>query len=192
VAVGASQAYEISGAREPVLAAFSLAVLLAGLSAVRAAWTRRSVPVLAACALLFGLVGLAGAKGIERRVNDARYLGRDPAIDVVLRVAPSGTRIGLAGEWSLGELSPVWPSFGTRIGNEVEYVGEIPPNGFLGRYRDEARFEAALRRGRYDLLVVGRGVPSPRQTSEQRWAMDAGWRTIWLDRRFRVLASPPG
>jgi len=109
-----------------------------------------------------------------------------------LRVAPSGTRIGLAGEWSLGELSPVWPSFGTRIGNEVEYVGEIPPNGFLGRYRDEARFEAALRRGRYDLLVVGRGVASRRQTSEQRWAMDAGWRTIWLDRRFRVLASPPG
>jgi len=192
VAVGASQAYEITGAREPVLAAFVLAVLLAGLGAVRAAWTRRSVPVLVACALLFGLVGLAGAKSIERRVNDARYLGRDPAIDVVLRVAPSGTRIGLAGEWSLGELSPVWPSFGTRIGNEVEYVGEIPPNGFLGRYRDEARFEAALRRGRYDLLVVGRGVPSPRQTSEQRWAMDAGWRTIWLDRRFRVLASPPG
>lgn len=45
VAVGAIQAYEITGPRELVLALLVLAVLLAALGAARAAWiTRRSVP----------------------------------------------------------------------------------------------------------------------------------------------------
>ncbi len=191
VAAGSLEAYEILGPRELVLAAVALAIALAALEAVRRSWIRRrSIPLLVACALLAGLVGLAGARGVEQRVNDARYVARDPAIDVVLRSAPSAKRIGLAGEWSLGELSPVWPSFGTRIANEVEFVGVMPDNGFLARYGDEPRFQAALRRGRYDLLVVGRGISTPRETGEQRWATDAGWRTLFLSKRFRLLVPP--
>ncbi|MEA2193043.1 MAG: hypothetical protein QOI73_3164 [Solirubrobacteraceae bacterium] len=188
VAAGSLDAYEIAGPRELVLAAIVIAIAAAAVGAVRRAWLRRrSTALLVACALF---AGLAGARGVERRVNDTRYLGRDPAIDVVLRTAPGGKRIGLAGEWSLGELSPVWPSFGTRISNEVEFVGVMPDNGFLARYHDEARFQAALRRGRYDLLVVGRGITTAQETAEQRWAADAGWRTLFLSRRFRLLVPP--
>jgi len=190
VAAGALDGYEILGPRELVLAAIALGIGLAALEVVRRLWVRRRVSLLIACALLAGLVGLAGAAGVERRVNDERYLGRDPAIDVILRAAPGDRRIGLAGEWSLGELSPVWPSFGTRISNDVEFVGVHPDNGFLARYADEAAFGAALRRGRYDLLVVGRGLAPARQTAEQRWAADAGWRTQALTSRFRLLVPP--
>ena len=103
--------------------------------------------------------------------------------------APGDQRIGLAADWSVGGLSPVWPAFGTRIGNDVEYVGEFV-DGFLTPYRSQARFQEALRHGAFDLLVVGRGFYPPQDTPEQRWAMNAGWRTIGLSPRLRVLAAP--
>jgi hypothetical protein len=189
--LGAIDGFEIAGLRELVLAGIVLAIAGGAIALTASSWmARRSIPVLAAWLALFGIVGLGGAKGIERRVNDNRYAALDPGIDIVLRAAPTGKRIGLAGTWSLGELSPVWPSFGARIGNEVQYVGRMPPNGFLLRYPDEASFQAALRRGRFDLLVVGRGIAPDPQTPEQRWALDAGWKTIGLTDRFRVLTPP--
>jgi hypothetical protein len=117
-------------------------------------------------------------------------VGADPAIDTMLRVAPSGRRIGLAADWTVAGLTPIWPAFGTRIGNEVEFVGHFV-DGFLTPYGAEGPFQAALRRGRYDVLVVGRGFFPPQATREQRWAIDAGWRTIALSRRLRVLVPPP-
>jgi len=51
-------------------------------------------------------------------------------------------------------------------------------------------FAAALTRGRYDALVIGRGFFPPQNTHEQSWAIAAGWRTISLSRRLRVLAPP--
>ena len=134
-------------------------------------------------------VGLAAAHRIEDRINTGRYRGVDPAIDGLLQAAPSGHRIGLASDWSVGGVSPVWPAFGTRIGNEVEFVGHFV-RGFMTPYRSAAEFQAALRRGRFDLLVVGRGFYPPEATPEQRWAIDAGWRTIALSKRLRVLAAP--
>lgn len=138
--------------------------------------------------MLAVLVTLAGAHRVEQRINGARYLGVDPAIDVLLRIAPSGRRIGLASDWSVGGLSPIWPSFGTRIANHVEYIGYF--DGFLRRYPTRPRFEAALARGRYDAIVVGRGFYPPQPTREQRWAIGAGWRTIALSTRLRVLVPP--
>jgi hypothetical protein len=134
------------------------------------------------------LVLLAGAHRIEQRINDGRYLGSDPAIDALLKAAPSGKRIGLASDWSVGGLTPIWPAFGTRIGNEVEYIGYF--DGFLRKYPTEALFQAALKRGRYDAIVVGRGFYPPEPTPEQQWALDAGWRTFALSSRLRVLVPP--
>ena len=150
--------------------------------------------VLVAAALAAALVGVAAAYRVEDRINDGRYRNIDPAVDALLDAAPGGRRIGLASDWSVGGLSPVWPAFGTRIDNEVEYVGHFV-RGFMTPYRDAASFQAALRRGRFDLLVVGRGFYPPEATPEQRWAIDAGWRTIALSTRLRVLArraSPRG
>jgi hypothetical protein len=186
VASGAYSGYEIDGARDVVLAAFALALVAA---AGWALWRMRRRPlVLVAAAVTAALVLLAGAHRIEQRVNDGRYLGSDPAIDALLKAAPSGKRIGLAADWSVGGLTPIWPAFGTRIGNEVEYVGYF--DGFLRKYPTETRFQAALERGDYDFLVVGRGFYPPQDTREQRWAIDDGWKTVALSRRLRVLTPP--
>jgi hypothetical protein len=186
VATGARLGYEVHGARDVVLTAVALALLAA---CGWALWRLRSHATLLAGAALVAAIGLlAAGHRVEQRINDARYLGVDPAIDVLLKAEPSGRRIGLAADWSVGGLSPIWPSFGTRIANHVEYIGYF--DGFLRRYPTERRFRDALRRGRYDAIVVGRGFYPPQDTPEQRWALDAGWRTIALSRRLRVLVPP--
>lgn len=186
VVAGATSGYEVRGAHDVILAAIALVAIGAALWGL---WqVRRRPAALVAAALLVALVTLAGAHRIEQRINDARYLGVDPAIDTLLRVAPRDKRIGLASDWSVGGLTPIWPSFGTRIANDVEYIGYF--DGFLRRYPTRRRFQAALREGHYDVIVVGRGFYPPQPTREQRWALDAGWRTIALSERLRVLIPP--
>lgn len=186
VVAGAYSGYEVRGAHDVIVAAAALALLGAALWAL---WRLRRRPlVVVAAAVLAAIVTLAGAHRAEQRINDARYVGVDPAIDTLLRVAPSGRRIGLASDWSVSGLTPIWPSFGTRIGNDVEYIGYF--DGFLRRYPTERRFQAALIKGRYDVIVVGRGFYPPQPTREQRWALDAGWRTIALSKRLRVMIPP--
>jgi hypothetical protein len=186
VVAGSYDGYEVHGAKGVVLAALALAVLAA---AGYALWrARRSATALVAAAVVVALVVLAGGYHVQQRINDARYLGVDSAIDALLKAAPSGKRIGLAADWSVGGLTPIWPSFGTRIGNHVEYIGYF--DGFLRKYPTETRFQAALKRGRYDFVVVGRGFYPPQNTPEQRWAMDAGWKTLALSKRLRVLVPP--
>ena len=184
---GAYRGYEVAGLRDLVLAA----AVLAGLGAAGwALWRLRAGrAVLAAAAVAALLVGLAAAHRIEGAINDGRYRGIDRAVDTLLRIAPQDQRIGLASDWSVGGLSPVWPAFGTRIGNEVEYVGEFV-DGFLTPYRSQATFQEALRHGGFDVLVIGRGFYPPQDTPEQRWAMNAGWRTVGLSPRLRVLVAP--
>jgi hypothetical protein len=185
---GAYDGYELQGIRDVVLGGAGIAALAAlgwGVWRLRA---RRAV--LVAAAIGAALAGLAAGHRIEQRINDGRYLGSDPAIDTLLHAAPTGKRIGLAADWTVGGLTPIWPSFGTRMGNDVEYVGHFV-RGFLTPYDNERDFQAALVRRRYDLLVVGRGFFPPQPTREQRWARDAGWRTIALSRRLRVFVAPP-
>ncbi len=182
--LGAYRGYEVSGMRDVVLATFGLALLaVAGRLLYR---LRERRLVLVAAALAAALAGLAAAHRIEDRINGGRYLGIDRGVDALLKIAPADQRIALAGDWSVAGLSPVWPAFGTRIDNDVQFVGEFR-RGFLTPYRTAARFQAALQRGRYDVLVVGRGFFPPQSTPEQEWAMQAGWRTVALSPRLRVL-----
>jgi len=186
---GAYDGYQLRGVRDIVPAAVGLAVLAA------AAWLlwrlRGRRVVLAAAVIAAALVGLAAANRVQDRINAGRYRNVDPGLDAMLSAAPSGRRVGLAFAtyWSLGDLSPAWPAFGTRIDNDVEYVGRFV-DGFLTPYRDEASFHAALRRGRYDVLVVGRSTIPKQNTPEQRWAISSGWRTISLSKKLRVLVPP--
>nr|MBA3329050.1 glycosyltransferase family 39 protein [Solirubrobacterales bacterium] len=191
VLTGANSGFAIQGAGSIVRSGVVLgAAGAAGWWLWRRATALRSRPVLVAlgCATAV-LVGLAGGYRMQKAVNDGRYIGMDPAVDVVVRTAPEDRRIGLAAAWSVEGVSPIWPSFGTRIGNDVEYVGHFV-DGFLTEYSDGGAFGAALRRGRYDLLVIGRGLFPPQRVPEERWAASAGWRTIALSTRLRVLVPP--
>ena len=184
---GAYRGYAVGGLRDVGLAAAALAALAV---ATRLLWhLRERRAVLAVAAVAGAILGLAAAHRIEGAINDGRYRGIDPAVDTLLRVAPGGKRIGLASDWSVGGLSPVWPAFGTRIANDVEYVGEFV-DGFLTPYRTAPLFQEALRHGGFDVLVIGRGFSPPEATPEQGWAIDAGWRTIALSPRLRVLVPP--
>ncbi len=186
---GAYLGYEVRGTRDVTLAVAGLAALAVGGWALWRLRDRRVVLVVAALAALVG--GLAAADRMQDRINDGRYRNIDPGVDAMLDAAPDHARIALAADWTVAGLVPIWPAFGTRIENEVEFMGRFV-DGFLTPYRDEASFQAALRRGRYDVLVVGRGFYPPQATPEQRWAIDAGWRTVSLTRRLRVLVPPAG
>ncbi|MEA2193288.1 MAG: hypothetical protein QOI73_3409, partial [Solirubrobacteraceae bacterium] len=188
--LGAHEGYEIRGGREIVLGAIGLGLIAACAWALWRLRERRAVLALAAVAAV--LLALAAANRSQDRINAGRYRGIDPALDALLANAPSGKRIGLAFStyWSLGDLSPVWPAYGTRIDNQVSYVGHFV-DGFLTPYRDAASFRAALRRGRYDLLAVGRSTIERQHTPEQGWAIDAGWQTISLSPKLRLMVPPP-
>ncbi|HEV2786545.1 MAG TPA: glycosyltransferase family 39 protein, partial [Solirubrobacteraceae bacterium] len=185
--VGAYHGYEVRGLRDITLAAIGLGALGAAAWVLWRLRDRRVVLAGAAAASL--LLGLAAAHRMQDRINDGRYRNIDPGVDAMLEAAPSGKRIGLAADWTVAGLSPIWPAFGTTIDNEVEFMGRFV-DGFLTPWDDERSFQAALRRGRYDVLVVGRGFYPPQDTPEQRWAMNAGWRTIALTERLRVLVPP--
>jgi hypothetical protein len=183
---GAAYGYEVQ-TRDLAAAVVALAALLA------AAWVlwrlRERRIVLAGAAVAALLIGLAAANRMQDRINDGRYRNIDPGVDAMLAAAPSGKRIALAADWTVAGLSPIWPAFGTRIDNHVEFMGRFV-DGFLTPWGDARSFQAALRRGRFDVLVVGRGFYPPEATREQRWALDAGWRTVALTPRLRVLVPP--
>jgi len=187
---GAHEGFQVRGGREIVLAAVGLGMLGA------AAWVlwrlRERRAVLAVAAAAAAVVALAAGNRSQDRINDGRYRGVDPALDALLANAPADRRVGLAFAtyWSLGDLSPAWPAYGTRIDNEVEYVGHVV-DGFLTPYRDAASFRAALERGRYDLLAVGRSEIARQDTPEQGWAIAAGWQTISLSPKLRLMVPPP-
>lgn len=189
VLYGAHDGYQVVGLPDVVAAAIALAALGAGAWLLWRLRARRAV--LIAAAVGAALVGLAAADRMQDRINDARYRTFDPALGALLDAAPRDKRVGLAFAtyWSLGDLSPIWPAFGTRLDNEVEFVGDFV-DGFLTPYGDRQEFLAALERGDYDVLVVGRSTLARQSTPAQGWAMGAGWRTIALSPRMRVLVPP--
>ncbi|HVF77727.1 MAG TPA: glycosyltransferase family 39 protein [Solirubrobacteraceae bacterium] len=188
VLFGAYDGYQVVG-RDLVATTVALAAI-AGAAYLLWRLRERRV-VLVAATLGAAVVGLALADRMQDRINADRYSHFDPGLNALLRAAPADKRVGLefATYWSLGDLSPVWPAFGTRIDNEVEFVGEFV-DGFLTPYRDEASFREALSHGDYDVLVIGRSDIARQNTPAQQWAINAGWRTISLTERLRVLVPP--
>ena len=135
-------------------------------------------PALAAAAAAAAAVVVAGYV-VERKVNDDRYGGVDPTYDWVRAHAPSGTRIGLTGYFDFSSLAPAWPLTGRRLENRLAYVGRID-GGRVEQYGSRAAWERAVRRGRYDLLLVARArSPFPGGADEPRWAADTpGWSAV--------------
>ena len=114
----------------------------------------------------------------------------------IARHAPDGHRIALAGNWSGHARAPVWPAFGPRLGNVVTYVGPMVRHQ-LREYARRDAWATAIRRGRYDLLIVGRGgysrsCPLPGQFSDDdAWARAEGFRPIVRTGRLTLYSVPP-
>jgi hypothetical protein len=148
-------------------------------------WGRRSRRVArAAAAVAFAAVLIAVGNARQREFNDGRYEDGDPAIAWIARHAPDGQRVALAGVWSVEGRAPVWPAFGERLRNEVDYLGPTVDEQ-LREYSRRDRWAAAIRRGHYDLLLVGRGgyareeCPVPGQYSDDdRWAREEGFAVL--------------
>jgi hypothetical protein len=165
-----------------IVAAVALLVLRAGRALPRGPWLPGAVAVVIGCGVFLG-------QGLQSRFNDGRYRNVDPVLESVLTDAPSGHHIGLVGYWGVTRLSPVWPLFGQRIGNEVRYVGPFR-QGMLRNYRTRSAFLDGLRRQGDDLLVIARGEPPLPAIKQDRWVRAAGYRQIARGDRLTLYAAP--
>ncbi len=172
-----------------------IALGLVALVALTLWWLRRSPPGgnralgLAAAAAALGLAAVAGGQPVQDGFNDKRYVGADPVLDRLAAEAPPGSRIGLAGVWDDLGLAPILPAFGPRFENEVEYVGPLVRE-MQQRYESQGAFAAALERGDYDFIVVGRGRPELPPPQEGSWAAAAGWERVERSDRLELYEAP--
>jgi Dolichyl-phosphate-mannose-protein mannosyltransferase len=187
----------IDGLRRGFTVPFGVVAAVAALALAGAAllWYVRCYagPVAAIAVAALGLGALGYMR--QREFNEGRYQSGDPVTAWVARNAPAGHRIALAGSWRVAARSPVWPSFGPLMGNAVAYLGPTVRHQ-LREYPSRRRWAAALRRGGYDLLIVGRGgyarsCPLPGQSSDDdRWAREEGLRRVTGDDRLTLYRVP--
>ena len=168
-----------------------LAAAAVGWGAVRM-WSllegrRRALVAGAAVALLVAAAGVAGWR-MQDSFLKTRYLGIDATIDWIHENAPAGVKIGLASNWGV-TFAPPLPAFGPRFENDVSYVGPIEDE-MLREYQDPHAFAAALERGDYDYLIVGRDNPGDPPAVEEEWAREAGFRFVVGSPLLRLFSAP--
>ncbi|MGI9021597.1 MAG: hypothetical protein ACR2G3_12930 [Solirubrobacterales bacterium] len=182
-------------------AVLALAVT-AGLGALGvAAWRRLAGPSRRAAAGAAALVALAAAAAAgyadQQAYYDSRFNGQSRVLDWVLRNAPDGHRVAIAGGWAPTFVA-TYGMFGPQLGNDVAYVGPIV-DGQLREYTRADAFREALQRGGYDVLLVGRvqdpdlDRPRPlvvsRHPREARWAKAAGFTRVAGDEQYVLLVT---
>jgi hypothetical protein len=134
---------------------------------------------------------VAGGYLAQRRFDrEAAYASHDPVLAWMDENAGAGMRVGLAGAWDGVGLQPVQAAFGRRLGNRVAFVAEGPAT----RPRapgDAPAWVAAVRRGRYDLVLVGTGARVPGRTADPRWPAATGWTPVAASSRLTAYRVPP-
>ncbi len=159
----------------------------------RRAGTRgRLVTVGAAGLAVLAAVALGYAR--QRDFYSDRYTRQgDPVVAYLANRATEGHRVAIAGVPSVNGTAPVWPAFGPRLGNDVEFVGPTI-DGQLREYADRQDWTRAVERGGFDLLLVGRGgyssaCPVPgSESDDDAWARAAGFRRIASTDRLTLYA----
>ncbi len=131
----------------------------------------------------------------QERYSDHRYKGTDAVIAALARHGGGNRRVALSGVWGVRALSPVLPAFGPRLRDTVEFLGPTV-DGQLREYDNRDDYLAALRRGNYDLLVVGRngygtGCDLPGQESDDdAWAAAGGLRLLARTSNLSLYRAP--
>jgi hypothetical protein len=133
---------------------------------------------------------VVGGRLLQRRIDATRYAQVSPVPRWLVTEAPAGHRIGIAGV----DAGPpaVWAAFGPRLRNRVGFIGPTDDHMLL-EYTRRGPFLRALRRGRYDVVVLYRGEfptdpfrdPSPFSTTtpaaQAIWLAQAGFRVLAWD-----------
>jgi hypothetical protein len=145
-------------------------------------------PLVVGGSVVLALAVVAG-HAVQRSFNEDRYVGEDPAIDEVIRASDTryertegGFTVGIGGHWALGGAIPTYPTFGTRLENDVSYLGPVD-DGLLLAPVNGREFRAALRDVDPDALVLGvdyneiapEGRTPARPRELERWAREAGF-----------------
>jgi hypothetical protein len=168
------------------------AVALVGLAAIAAlVYARGRVPGPArvGIAAAVALAAVVGGQLMQTRYTRHRFADLDPSLTWIQRNARSGSRIGLTGIWGSAGPTPIYPAFGPRLRNHVEYVGPFRGGG-LKRYTSRATFVSGVRSSRSDLLIVGLGDPPAAHAVEQDWARVAGYLRVTHSRWIELYARP--
>ncbi|MBA2504448.1 MAG: glycosyltransferase family 39 protein [Thermoleophilaceae bacterium] len=149
-------------------------------------------------AVVIGLVAVTAVGHVRQRdFNDARYFDMEAPVAYIAKNAQEGQRVGLAGIWGVRALGPAWPSFGLRLGNEVEFIGPTV-DGQLREYPTKAEFDRAVRAGVYDLVLAGSGGAAPScpypagpHDRARAWARELGYEPV-VESEFLTLYRAPG
>lgn len=122
----------------------------------RRAWALlpRSIRHRTATVVGVALLAASGIFVVQRSFHRDGYAAYDPVFAYIIHHAPSGHRVGIAGEATPTGLAPVLPMAGPRLGNRVAYVGDVSVHS-VELPASPSSFAAELRRGHFDLLEIG-------------------------------------
>ncbi|HVE68744.1 MAG TPA: hypothetical protein VNB64_09215, partial [Solirubrobacteraceae bacterium] len=186
VADGIRRGFDPVRARHVLMAAALLAATAGAVLVWRRIGRARAPDAARGVAAAVAVVLLAaGGYEVQLRFNDNRYRHLEAPLAWVREDAHR--RVGLAGLSNLDGIYPVFPAFGPRLGNHVEFVGPFRDE-MLVEYRDRRAFAAALRRGGYDLLIVGNAVlPGTPRGDVEGWARAGGYVPVVRSHRLVLL-----
>jgi hypothetical protein len=144
-----------------------------------------------AVAVILALAVAGGLYERQRAYMSDRFAGTQTVIQRLMETPRGGQRIGLAGLFNPSELAPIWPAFGPRLQNRVEYIGRFR-EGQLNEFADAATWRRRVEERRYDLVAVGRGAYPPScvlpgsESDDDAFARAAGYRLIATSSHLNV------
>jgi hypothetical protein len=169
-----------------VLAAAVAAAAAGALPRLAASPHRTRLRALAAAGVGLAAVGSFFLYFQQRAFLRGRYVRADPVL-VALARDPARHRVALTGVWDAAGVPPVLPAFGPRLANRVDYVGPWVRHSLM-QYEQPAPLAAALRRGRYDVVVLGTAAFPGRAATPPAWVAAAGFRVVGAEPRLVVFA----
>ena len=143
---------------------------------------RRALALALTAVALGLLVGLGHSR--QRDFEEGRYAGLDPTFDA----APTGSSVGLSGDYEVGEGPPPHlPMAGPELDNELGVVGRVE-DGMLQPLDDRDEWLARARE--FDYVHVALGAPAGSDTKQAGWAAAAGFEPVAQSARFRLYRVP--
>ncbi|MEA2125156.1 MAG: hypothetical protein QOI80_1938, partial [Solirubrobacteraceae bacterium] len=146
--------------------------LLAGVVAAALRLPRVSARALAGAAVVAVVVTGGLLYRAQRGIAERTAARTDATALWLTTEAPSGHRVGIAGEVYANSHTITSLLYGPRIGNRVRVVAPLV-RGVLGEYRSSAPFRRSLRG--LDLLAIGRGAFTDLDEAQLAWAHDDGF-----------------